>query len=135
MIVVIDIVSILIMAFFFGKLSEINQEYLDIMDDMTVQMKDFAIKIDDVTVDRYTQDSRVLKMKLWHHFTDILRPKRTIENDMEVVDVTLSLYTMPSIQLVFRMQELQLEINDIQQNDFAGIYKDDERQDKLDEMK
>ena len=36
MIVVIDIVSILIMAFFFGKLSEINQEYLDIMDDMTV---------------------------------------------------------------------------------------------------
>lgn len=36
LIVVIDIVSILIMAFFFGKLSEINQEYLDIMDDMTV---------------------------------------------------------------------------------------------------
>ena len=93
MIVSLDIASILVMTFFFYKLKEINNEYLDIMDDMTVQMKDFSIKIDNVILDRYTQDSRVLKMKLWFHMSDILKGKKTVDNSMEVVDITLSLYT------------------------------------------
>jgi hypothetical protein len=97
LIVSLDIVSILIMTFFFYKLKVINNEYLDIMDDMTVQMKDFSIKIDNVILDRYTQDSRVLKMKMWSHMSDILKPKKTVDNDMEVVDINLSLYTQPSI--------------------------------------
>ena len=32
----LDIVSIFIMAFFFSKLKALNQEYLDIIDDMSV---------------------------------------------------------------------------------------------------
>jgi len=49
-----DIISILIMAVFFYKLKAINMEYLNIMDNMTVQMKDFSIKIDDLELDKYT---------------------------------------------------------------------------------
>jgi hypothetical protein len=97
LIVSLDIVSILIMTFFFYKLKVINNEYLDILDDMTVQMKDFSIKIDNVILDRYTQDLRVLKMKMLSHMSDILKPKKTVDNDMEVVDINLSLYTQPSI--------------------------------------
>ena len=33
------------------------------------------------------------------------------------------------------MQKIQLEINKIQQNLFAGVYKEEERQDKQDEIK
>ena len=54
LIVSLDMVSILVMTFFFYKLKEINNEYLDIMDDLTVQMKDFSIKIDNVILDRYS---------------------------------------------------------------------------------
>lgn len=54
LIVSLDMVSLLVMTFFFYKLKEINNEYLDIMDDLTVQMKDFSIKIDNVILDRYT---------------------------------------------------------------------------------
>lgn len=97
MIVSLDIASILVMTFFFYKLKEINNEFLDIMDDMTVQMKDFSIKIDNVILDRYTQDSRVLRLKLWFHMFDILKSKKTVDNSMEVVDINLSLYTQPSI--------------------------------------
>ena len=49
-----DIISILIMAVFFYKLKAINMEYLNIMDDMTVQMKDFTVKINDLELDKYT---------------------------------------------------------------------------------
>ena len=96
-IVSFDIISILIMAVFFYKLKSINMEYLNIMDDMTVQMKDFTIKINDVELDKYTQDSRSLKMKLWLHFTEILKAKRTIDNNLELLDVTLSIYTQKNI--------------------------------------
>ena len=77
------------------------------MDDLRVQMKDFGVRFNKVRLDRYTQDSLVQKMKIWLHMTNVLAASPQIEdNDMEVIDVTLSLYTQPSIQLVFRMQEV-----------------------------
>lgn len=115
----LDAFSIVIMIYFFSVLRQINMEYLDIMDDLRVQMKDFGIKIDEVILDRYTQDSRLIKMKVWLHFTKILGleeisgQKADEYNDLEVIDVTLSNYTQPSIQLVFRMQEIQLAMDEI----------------------
>lgn len=53
-IVVLDMASIILMIFFFLKISELNNEYLDTMDDLRVQMKDFGCKIDNVKLDRYT---------------------------------------------------------------------------------
>lgn len=49
---------------------------------------------------------------------------------MQCVDVCLSLYTQPSIQCVFRMQEIQLEINHINNKLFSGAYKEDKIPDK-----
>jgi len=54
LVVCLDIASLVIMAFFFSKLKKINEEYIDIMDNMTVQMKDFTLQIDDVAIDKYT---------------------------------------------------------------------------------
>ena len=83
-------------------------------------MKDFGVKINNVKLDKYTIDSRVVKMKIWLHFRDILESEKERHNDMQCVDVCLSLYTQPSIQCVFRMQEIQLEINQIK---FIIYYK------------
>ena len=70
-------------------------------------MKDFAIKIDDLHLDKFTQDIRVLKVKLWYHFSEkLLRKLRTIENDHELLDVNLSIYSQPKIQCIFQMQEI-----------------------------
>ena len=54
LVVVLDIVSVAFMAFVFEKLKGMNDEYLDIMDDLRVQMKDFGVKINNCKLDRYT---------------------------------------------------------------------------------
>jgi len=105
-VVVMDMISVMFMGLIFSKVQNINQEYLDIMDDLRVQMKDFGVRFNKVRLDRYTQDSLVQKMKIWLHMTNVLKEHIIEDNDMEVIDVTLSLYTQPSIQLVFRMQEV-----------------------------
>lgn len=50
----LDALCTIIMLYFFGVLKVINAEYLDIIDDLRVQMKDFGVKIDNVILDRYT---------------------------------------------------------------------------------
>ena len=61
------------MYYFFSSIRKLNLEVLEAMDDLLVQMKDFGIKIDDVKLDRYTQDSRLIKMKIWLHFTRLFQ--------------------------------------------------------------
>lgn len=67
------------------------------MDNLQVQMKDFGVRIKDVRLDKFTYDSRVIKIKVWLHFREILQPFKSAHNDMECIDVCLSLYTQPSI--------------------------------------
>jgi hypothetical protein len=43
LVVSLDIMSVMIMAFVFSKLKNINDEFKDKMDNLRVQMKDFAI--------------------------------------------------------------------------------------------
>lgn len=134
-------------------------------------MKDFGIKIDDLKLDRYTQDSRLIKVKIWLHFTKLFQNKELMkdftadddEQDDEssdsssqkgneagvninepqkkkysykihpihqVLDVCLSIYTQASIQCVFRMQEIQLETNEINNKLRTGGYKGEEIPDK-----
>ena len=72
-------------------------------------------------------------MKIWLHMTEVLKEHEIEDNDMEVIDVTLSLYTMPSIQLVFRMQEVQIDINNLNNKIYAGVFKDDQEYKKVQE--
>ena len=67
-------------------------------------MKDFSVKIDNLILDRYTQDSRVLKIKLWIHFTDnMLKDEVTLDSPQEILDMNLSLYTSANYQCLFEM--------------------------------
>jgi len=69
-------------------------------------MKDFGIKIDGMRIDKYTQDWRVQKMKIWTHFSEILEDYGINDDRNEVIDVTLSIYSLGATQLVFKMQEI-----------------------------
>jgi hypothetical protein len=129
------------MAFVFSKLREINDEYLEIVDDLRVQMKDFGVILNDVKPDRFTQDSRIQKMKIWLHFSTMFKtfleknPDDEIAKANQVIDVTLSLYKEQGTQLVFRMQEIQIEINDIKNNIYAGVYTEEEYTEKSEELR
>lgn len=161
-------------------------------------MKDFGVKIDDLKLDRFTQDSRLIKFKIWLYFTKIFQnhdimheyededdqkeeerlaalEQEKIEKDKQdkalgvvqerpeaeetdnhshghshkahkgysfdihpthqILDVCLSIYTQPSIQCVFRMQEIQLELNLINNKLHTGGYQEEEIPDKQDELK
>ena len=92
-VVCFDILGMLLMVFMFYKIEQLNREYLVTVDDNQITMKDFAVMCTNVKLDRYTQDSRLIKMKIWLHFTELMAPYRIYGNDQEVVDVTLSLST------------------------------------------
>ena len=63
--VFIDILSLALMYYLFGKLKSINKEYLTILDNNVIRMKDFTIQIKRLAVDHQTQDMRILKLKIW----------------------------------------------------------------------
>ena len=70
--VIFDIASVVVMLYCFNKISVFNQEFLAIYDDSKVTMSDFAIQCNNVQVGKWTQDSRLLKMKIWLHFNKII---------------------------------------------------------------
>ena len=82
MVVIIDFASVLLMLYFFSKINSLNNELLEKVDDLRVQMKDFGIQINNVILDKYTSDSRVVKIKIWLYFRDILKSKIDRHNDM-----------------------------------------------------
>ena len=94
--VIFDGLSLCTLYYFFNKLEILNKEFLDTYDNYVIDMKDFAIQCTDVLLDEETQDSRLIKMKIWLHFTDTLefaRKANGLEFSHEVVDVTLSITT------------------------------------------
>lgn len=85
--VIADIISILVVYYMFGKLKDFNSEYQEIMDNNVIKMSKFALRMNDVKLDKTTQDIRILKMKIWLHFRKLLKPHQDKENQMEVADV------------------------------------------------
>ena len=105
-------------------------------------------------VDKFTQDSRLLKMKVWLHFTKLLKEiNKPDSNDSDfdqqncdsyrelqrsehtVVDVSLSTTTNPKLQLIFQMEITQQKIKEITQGLKDSQYKDDQKFKKEDELK
>ena len=86
--VAIDIISVLLIFYFFRKLKALNQEYLEIIDNNLIKMSSFTVEIHNLILDKTMQDMRMLKMKIWLHFQNILDTKYDDDNDeMRVVDV------------------------------------------------
>lgn len=73
LLVIIDILSILIIYALLVRLDKINLQYLAILENNIVKMSKFTIEIRSVSLDKTVQDMRILKMKLWLHFTRVLR--------------------------------------------------------------
>ena len=84
-VVSIDIFSIFIILHFFRKLKSFNDEFQEKFNMRRVEMKSFGIKIDNLILDKYTQDSRVIKMKIWLYFNEIINDlKMKFENDRKM---------------------------------------------------
>lgn len=111
--VMTDIISILIVYYIFNKLKDINLEYQEIMDNNIIIMSRFAIRINNVRLDKTMQDSRILKMKTWLHFQKILQPFMTQDNKMEVADVQISNSTTPKFFYLLKLSEFQIQINEV----------------------
>ena len=89
-IVGIDILSVILTYYVFNRLVTLNNEYLDTMDKNIVQVSRFAVQVNGLQLDKATQDLRILKMKLWLHFTGVLESSRTPDNPMEIADINFS---------------------------------------------
>jgi len=46
-------------------------------------------------------------MKIWLHLREQFYHRRSKENPNYIIDINLSLYSEPDIQIVLRMQDLQ----------------------------
>lgn len=116
-------------------------------------MSDFAAMCANVQLDKYTQDARLIKMRVWLHFTKLLRLADEIKyakyagndnhmaelnsirgEDSEVVDVTLSLATQPKYVQIFSMEQTQNQINTIKSKLQAGEYQNAEYFQKQEEL-
>lgn len=121
--VLLDFIGVLFMLYIFDKLEALNQEYIATIDDNQITMKDFAVCCRNVLLDKYTQDLRLVKMKIWLHFTRTFAEYRLPGNGYEVTDVVLSLCNEPETLQIFRMESVQNEINLIKSKLAAGEYK------------
>ena len=122
--VAIDVIGIMVMIYMVYKLEKINKDYIDIVDQNQITMKDFSIMCRNVHLDKYTQDPILVKMKIWLHFRSLMEEYKLEGNDQEIVDVTLSLCSSPSIDWIFKMEETQNKINEIKAKLTGGEYKD-----------
>ena len=111
---------------------------MQLKDNLTVQVSDFGIMIKDLKLDKYTQDMRILKMKLWLYIEDLMKSKKKNDNHLHIVDICFSLYNEPDIHLVIYMQDVQQQINTIEENIQKGNYDEfdqDEKKEELNELK
>ena len=72
----IDFICLYIAAQFYRKLRLLNEEYCRIIDDNDIRMSDFTVRINNFNLSKATQDVRMLKMKIWLHFTQTMNPER-----------------------------------------------------------
>ena len=52
--VISDIISICLIYYFFGKLRQINDEYLEIIDNNVIKLSSFTIQVDNLVLDKTT---------------------------------------------------------------------------------
>ena len=76
-------------------------------------MTDFGVYAYNLKMDKHTQDSRVIRMKLWLHLNQVLKPFRSSGNKLQIVDICLSCLTESSTPLIFNMQKVKKEILEI----------------------
>lgn len=86
-------------------------------------MNNFSVVIENVKLDKYTQDPRIIKMKLWLHFRELLKPYRKrvknrrtgdeFYNDQEIVDVEVAMPDNPKLIMIRNMEQLLVKKNEL----------------------
>ena len=104
-----------------GGPKTINKEFLGIMDDNLIKMSKFTVQINDLKLDKTTQDSRMLKMKIWLHFDKFFHSLKVRDagcdcNIYDVADVQISDTTSAKFQFLGLMHSYIREINQIIQS-------------------
>ena len=85
-----DAVSIMIFIFVVQRINVINdQRYRDI-DDNVIEIKDFSIQLDDLQFNKYSQDTRILQMKLWLTLNDSINKDLPLTEQVQIMDINLS---------------------------------------------
>ena len=59
-----------------------------------------------------------------------MKPKQYEGNKMEVLDVLLSIFNLPHVKSIMRLQAIQEDINVIKNNILAGMFEDPEAEDR-----
>ena len=55
------------------KIIECNQDKIKEINQNTVELKDFTVVLHGVPIDKYSQDTRVLKMKIWLQLHNLIK--------------------------------------------------------------
>ena len=66
-------------------------------------MSDYSLQICNLKVDKFSQDPRILHMKLWIYINNILKPKREPGNKMDVIDINLSIFNLPHVKCIMKL--------------------------------
>jgi hypothetical protein len=81
LIILFDVLSTLTMMYFFTKLESLNLEFLDIISTQQLSLADFSVVCRSVVLDKYTQDPLIIRMKIWLHFTNLLKQYIIADNN------------------------------------------------------
>lgn len=102
-----DVVSVLVIFYFFRQLKKINREYLDILDRNVINIQDFSFEIKNLDTTLNLQDFRSIKMKLWIHLSDLLSHLHTKDGEpQQIVDIQLSVSKQPKHMIIYKMNEI-----------------------------
>ena len=86
-------------------------------------------------INNSSQDIRILKLKIWLHFTELLKKFRTDTNKMEIADVQFSLSKSEKHVALFKLQEFERRVREINNKINAGDYSAGELYNRTNELK
>lgn len=110
--VIFDTITAIIMIAYIRKLIELNRDKVKEIQHNIEEAKDSSIMIENIPIDKYSQDSRILKMKIW------LQLKKQVEglngNNNQILDINLSPNKAYHLNFIFMMTDIQNKIQKIE---------------------
>lgn len=100
---ILDLVCATILIWSIMSLKAMSDDRLDEIASSLVEVKDFVVQLNQLKVDKYSQDERILQMKLW------LKVNESIENN-QIIDLTFGSMRFGNIKLIYQMHRVKEEI-------------------------
>ena len=100
---ILDLVCATILIWSIMSLQAMSDDRLDEIASGLVEIKDFVIQLNQLKVDKYSQDERILQMKLW------LKVNESLENN-QIIDMTFGSMRFGNMKLIYQMHRVKEEI-------------------------